>query len=97
MLSNIANAGANTLIGEICIYARASLIIEPHSALGGLTPSPKKERPAIAISVVPICVKAFINRDGIILGNICLLIMQESEQRFNLAAAIKASFFILNV
>ena len=46
--------GASTIQGEICSILRPSLIMLPHSAAGGCTPSPRKESPASSIIMVPI-------------------------------------------
>ena len=49
-----------------------SLIILPHSAIGGFTPSPRKESPASSIIMVPISRTDVTRMGPAILGRICL-------------------------
>ena len=50
----IAMPGENVIHGEVVIRLRVSLIILPHSAVGGFAPRPRKLSAASSIIIVPI-------------------------------------------
>lgn len=83
----IANPGDKVTQG--CVVSRflASLIIEPHSATGGLAPRPRKESPASSIIMVPISSIAVTRIGPKILGRMCRMISVNVEQPEILAAS----------
>ena len=59
-----------------CVVSRflVSLIILPHSATGGFAPSPRNDRPASSIIIVPISSMAVTRIGPVIFGRICFKI-----------------------
>ena len=84
--TKIANPGASVTQG--CVVSRflVSLIILPHSATGGFAPSPRKDRPASSIIIVPISSIAVTRMGPVILGSICLKISFQVPQPDSFAA-----------
>ena len=93
MVIKIANPGDKITHGEVCNKERSLLIIKPHSAVGGVAPNPKKERPASSIIIVPISKVAVIKIGFKIFGNICLYKICIGLLLLNLAAKIKFVVF----
>ena len=58
--------------GEVVIKLRVSLIILPHSAVGGFAPSPRKLNAASSIIIVPISSIAVTKMGPMMFGRICL-------------------------
>ena len=96
-VTKIAAPGAKTIHGETWSMLRPSLIILPHSAIGGFTPSPRKESPANSIIIVPIS-KTDVTRMGpAMFGRTCFtrsfgVLLPES-----CAAIIYGAFFCARV
>ncbi len=67
----MAIPGEKVIHGEVVIRLRASLIMLPHSAIGGLAPRPRKLRAASSIIMVPISSTAVTRMGPRILGSIC--------------------------
>ena len=68
----MAKPGASVTHGTEDRRLRASLIILPHSAVGGLAPRPRKERPASSIIMVPMSSMEVTRIGPMMLGRICL-------------------------
>ena len=86
----MATPGERTIHGAVPSMERASLIMLPHSAIGGLAPSPRKESPANSIIIVPIS-RTDVTRIGpMILGSICLNTIFKVPVPESLAASINA-------
>ena len=49
----IAVPGARITQGAVCNIDRPLFIIAPHSAVGGIAPNPRKDKPANSIMIVP--------------------------------------------
>ena len=60
--------------GEVVIRLRVSLIILPHSAVGGFAPRPRKLSAASSIIIVPISSMAVTRMGPMIFGKMCLKI-----------------------
>ena len=60
----------------------------PHSGTGGFAPSPRKDRPASSIIIVPISNMAVTRTGPKIFGKICFMINFELLHPDNLAALI---------
>ena len=68
----IANPGANVIHGSVAIMLRESLIMLPHSAIGGFAPSPRKLNPASSIIIVPMSSMDVTRIGPMIFGIRCL-------------------------
>ena len=64
--------GEKVIQGEVVIRLRVSLIMLPHSAMGGFAPSPKKLNAASSIIMVPISSMAVTRIGPMMLGRMCL-------------------------
>ena len=84
----MAAPGARIIHGTLCRRLRPSLIILPHSAMGGLTPRPKKDKAASSIIIVPISSTAVTSTGPAIFGKICRITNYRSELPDSLAAMI---------
>ena len=84
----IAIPGAKITQGADCIILLPLLIIEPHSAVGGIAPKPKNESPASSIIITPISNAAVTAIVPKMLGKIYLNIYFSSEHPLILAACI---------
>ena len=67
----IAIPGLKGIQGDVVIRLRVSLIMLPHSGMGGLAPSPKKLRAASSIIMVPMSSIDVIRMGPIMLGRMC--------------------------
>ena len=68
----IARPGDNTTQGVLDRRLRASLIMLPHSAVGGFAPRPRKLSPASSIIMVPISSIDVTRMGPMMFGRICL-------------------------
>ena len=85
----IARPGERVIQGDVVIRPRVSLIMLPHSAVGGLAPSPRKLSPASSIIIVPISSIDVTRIGPTIFGNMCLNIILLVLLPDNLAALRK--------
>ena len=67
----IAQPGARITHGDVWSILLPLLIMEPHSAVGGVAPRPRNDSPAISIIMVPISRTAVTITGPAILGTIC--------------------------
>ena len=81
--TKIAKPGASVTQGTEDRRLRASLIMLPHSAVGGLAPRPRKLNPASSIIIVPISSMEVTKMGPTIFGRICLkMIFQYAGSSF---------------
>ena len=86
--TKIAKPGASVTHGCVARRFLVSLIMLPHSGTGGFAPSPRKDRPASSIIIVPISNMAVTRTGPKIFGKICFMINFELLHPDNLAALI---------
>ena len=67
----IASAGKVASHQAVAIYVRASLIITPHSGVGGWAPKPMNERPATEVIAAPMSKLACTSSGASVLGSRC--------------------------
>ena len=82
----IAAPGEKATQGAVVIRLLASLIILPHSAVGGFAPSPRKLSPASSIIIVPISSMDVTRIGPMILGSRCTKIILTVPLPASLAA-----------
>ena len=70
--TKIARPGAKVTQGTVVIRLRVSLIMLPHSAMGGFAPRPRKLRPASSIIMVPMSSMEVTRIGPMMFGRMCL-------------------------
>ena len=93
----IAMPVENVIHGEVVIRLRVSLIILPHSAVGGFAPRPRKLSAASSIIIVPISSMAVTRIGPMIFGRMCLKISLPELLPYSFAALIQTVSFCASV
>ena len=70
--TKIARPGASVTHGTVVRRLRVSLIMLPHSAVGGLAPRPRKLNPANSIIIVPMSSMEVTRIGPTMFGRMCL-------------------------